>query len=74
MKYCSVAIFSERNLDNKRLLHDIFHIGSGISPRLPYQAPNGNESVFLPPSFLAFLYHRKDLTRFDYIRNTTGWL
>jgi hypothetical protein len=25
MKYCSVAIFSERNLDNKRLLHDIFN-------------------------------------------------
>jgi hypothetical protein len=24
--------------DNKRLLHDIFHIGPGISPRLPYQA------------------------------------
>jgi hypothetical protein len=23
---------------NKRLLHDIFHIGPGISPRLPYQA------------------------------------
>jgi hypothetical protein len=22
----------------KRLLHDIFHIGPGISPRLPYQA------------------------------------
>jgi hypothetical protein len=25
-------------LHNKRLLHDIFHIGPGISPRLPYQA------------------------------------
>jgi hypothetical protein len=24
--------------ENKRLLHDIFHIGPGISPRLPYQA------------------------------------
>jgi hypothetical protein len=24
--------------DNKRLLHDIFHIGPGISPRLLYQA------------------------------------
>jgi hypothetical protein len=24
--------------NNKRLLHDIFHIGPGISPRLPYQA------------------------------------
>ena len=23
---------------NKRLLHDLFHIGPGISPRLPYQA------------------------------------
>ena len=23
---------------NKRLLHDIVHIGPGISPRLPYQA------------------------------------
>jgi hypothetical protein len=22
----------------KRLIHDIFHIGPGISPRLPYQA------------------------------------
>jgi hypothetical protein len=25
-------------INNKRLLHDIFHIGPGISPRLPYQA------------------------------------
>jgi hypothetical protein len=24
-------------INNKRLLHDIFHIGPGISPRLPYQ-------------------------------------
>ena len=24
--------------NNKKLLHDIFHIGPGISPRLPYQA------------------------------------
>ena len=23
--------------NNKRLLHDIFHIGPGISPRLPYK-------------------------------------
>ena len=23
---------------NKRLLHDIFHIDPGVSPRLPYQA------------------------------------
>jgi len=23
---------------NKRLLHDMFHIGPGINPRLPYQA------------------------------------
>ena len=26
------------NVNNKRLLHDIFHIGPGISLRLPYQA------------------------------------
>jgi hypothetical protein len=26
------------NKNNKRLLHDIFHIGPGISPRVPYQA------------------------------------
>jgi hypothetical protein len=25
-------------VNNKRLLHDLFHIGPGISPRLPYQA------------------------------------
>ena len=25
-------------INNKRLLHDIFHIGPGISPRLPYQS------------------------------------
>ena len=25
-------------VNNKRSLHDIFHIGPGISPRLPYQA------------------------------------
>jgi hypothetical protein len=28
----------KKNKNNKRLLHDIFHIGPGISPRLPYQA------------------------------------
>ena len=27
-----------RNVNIKRLLHDIFHIGPVISPRLPYQA------------------------------------
>jgi hypothetical protein len=27
-----------RNVNIKRLLHDIFHIGPGISPWLPYQA------------------------------------
>jgi hypothetical protein len=32
----SITITSLWN--NKRLLHDIFHIGPGISPRLPYQA------------------------------------
>ena len=26
------------NINSKRLLHDIFHIGPGISSRLPYQA------------------------------------
>jgi hypothetical protein len=25
------------NITSKRLLHDIFHIGPGISPRLPYK-------------------------------------
>jgi hypothetical protein len=25
------------NINSKKLLHDIFHIGRGISPRLPYQ-------------------------------------
>ena len=35
--FASGAItFYEGN--NKRLLHDIFHIGPGINPRLPYQA------------------------------------
>ena len=29
---------SEFPVNIKRLLHDIFHIGPGISPRLPYQA------------------------------------
>ena len=29
---------AENQNNNKRLLHDIFHIGPGISPRLPYQA------------------------------------
>jgi hypothetical protein len=33
---CSYQIYIF--LNNKRLLHDIFHIGPGISPRLPYQA------------------------------------
>ena len=36
------TLFQKRVLrtkyDVKRLLHDIFHIGHGISPRLPYQA------------------------------------
>ena len=27
------------NINSKRLLNDIFHIDPGISPRLPYQAP-----------------------------------
>ena len=26
------------NYNTKRLLHDIFHIGPGIRPKLPYQA------------------------------------
>ena len=32
--YCSCSL----EVVIKRLLHDIFHIGPGISPRLPYQA------------------------------------
>jgi hypothetical protein len=35
-------IYTSDNMESqggiKRLLHDIFHIGPGISPRLPYQA------------------------------------
>ena len=32
-----ISISTDRNVNNKRILHDIFHIGPGISPRLPYQ-------------------------------------
>ena len=34
----SMHHFDPINSFNKRLLHDIFHIGPGISQRLPYQA------------------------------------
>ena len=33
-----IIVSYQSTLYNKRLLHDIFHIGPGISPRLPYQA------------------------------------
>ena len=36
--YINVYCFCKLTCNTKRLLHDIFHIGPGISPRLPYQA------------------------------------
>ena len=34
----NTIVYIKSLCNNKRLLHDIFHIGPGISPGLPYQA------------------------------------
>ena len=41
----------------KRLLHDIFHIGPGISPRLPYQARQRSQGPYGKFHVIIFLSH-----------------
>ena len=44
-------------IDTKRLLHDMFHIGPGISPRLPYQARQRPYGKFHVIIFLSHILH-----------------
>jgi hypothetical protein len=54
-QYFEMCQFDWNTILCKRLLHDLFHIGPGISPRLPYQAPTVKTTLYRSTFFDIFL-------------------